>query len=95
MSKSNKYLARLTNWLTVSCNVTLILTWVQWCWVLHGNWWKEDLNAEETPLIEADARERPVKTQQAGKMLSEYCGDLWIVDIDGRAVIACSSKSCV
>jgi hypothetical protein len=49
--------------------------------------------AEESPLLEVVARERPVKT--AGfKRLSVCCGDLWIAEISGGAVIACSSKSC-
>jgi hypothetical protein len=32
--------------------------------------------AEESPLLEAVARERLVETHQAGKMLSGCCGDL-------------------
>jgi hypothetical protein len=39
--------------------------------------------AEESPLLEAIAREWLVKTQQAGKWLSRCCGDLWIVEISG------------
>jgi hypothetical protein len=51
--------------------------------------------AEESPLLEAVARERPVKTQQAGKTLNGRCGDLWIVEISGDALIACSpSRVC-
>jgi hypothetical protein len=45
--------------------------------------------AEEFPLLEAVARERLVKTQQAGKGLAGA------VVISGGAVIACSSDSCV
>jgi hypothetical protein len=50
--------------------------------------------AEESPLLEAVARERLVKTQQAGRRLSGCCGDLWIVGIGDGSVIACSTKSC-
>jgi hypothetical protein len=32
--------------------------------------------AEKSPLLEAIAKEWLVKTQQAGKRLSERCGDL-------------------
>jgi hypothetical protein len=32
--------------------------------------------AEESPLLEAVAKERLMKTQQAEKRLSERCGDL-------------------
>jgi hypothetical protein len=32
--------------------------------------------AEESPLLEAVAKEQLLKTQQAGKMLSGCCGDL-------------------
>jgi hypothetical protein len=32
--------------------------------------------AEESPLLEAVARERLIKTQQAGKMLSRFYGNL-------------------
>jgi hypothetical protein len=50
---------------------------------------REDLSAEaeEFPLLEVVTRERPVKTQQAGKGLAGA------VVIGGGAVIACSSKS--
>jgi hypothetical protein len=53
------------------------------------------LEAKGSPLLEAVARERLLKTQQAGKRLSGCCGDLWIVEISGGAVITCSSESCV
>jgi hypothetical protein len=33
--------------------------------------------AEKSPLLEAVARERQLRGQQAGKTLSECCGDLW------------------
>jgi hypothetical protein len=45
--------------------------------------------AEETPLLEAVAREWLVKTKQAGK------GLVGAVEICGGAVIICTSKSCV
>jgi hypothetical protein len=56
-------------------------------WVLHGRlkdttWSRE---AEESPLLEAVARER----------LSWCCGDLRIVEINDSVVNACSSESCV
>jgi hypothetical protein len=64
------------------------LTWdqVQFC---TGAWeertWAH--GAEESPLLEAVAREKLVKTKQAGKSLA---GDnLWIVDIRRGAVITC------
>jgi hypothetical protein len=47
--------------------------------------------AEESPLLEAVARERLVKTQQTGKGLA---GAMVICELCG-AVIACSSESCV
>jgi hypothetical protein len=53
-------------------------------WVLYGNLWREDVSVW---LLEAVARERPVKTQQAGKRLGGCCGDLWIVEISSGAVI--------
>jgi hypothetical protein len=46
--------------------------------------------AEESALLEAVARERLVKTQQAAKRLSVCCGDLLIVEISGDAVFICS-----
>jgi hypothetical protein len=57
---------------------------------------REDLSAaaEESLLLEAVTRERLLKTQQAGKF-REGCGDLWIAEIIGGAVIACSYESCV
>jgi hypothetical protein len=58
-----------------------------------GMAWVRD--AEESPLLEAVVRERVVNTQQAGKKLCGCCGDLWIVEIRGRIVIACSAESCV
>jgi hypothetical protein len=45
--------------------------------------------AEESPLLEAVAKERLMKTQQAGKRLSGCCGDLWIVALSDSAVITC------
>jgi hypothetical protein len=56
---------------------------------------REAREAAESPLLEAVAKERLMKTQQAGKRLSVCCGDFWIVEISGDAVIACSSKLCV
>jgi hypothetical protein len=50
--------------------------------------------AEESPVLEAVVTKRLVKRQQAGKLLSGCCGDLWIADISGGAVIVCSSGSC-
>jgi hypothetical protein len=58
----------------------------------HRTWARE---AEKSPILEAAARERLVKTQQARKRLSRCCDDLWVVEISGGAVIACSSESCV
>jgi hypothetical protein len=49
----------------------------------------ERIEAEESPLLEAVARERLLKTQQAEKGVSGA------VEISGGAVIACSSESCV
>jgi hypothetical protein len=48
--------------------------------------------AEDSPLFETVARERLVKTQQAGRRLSECCGNLWIVVISGGAVLTCTYK---
>jgi hypothetical protein len=47
---------------------------------------------EESPLLEAAAGERLVKTQQAGKDLAGTVIFL-IVEISGGAVITCNSKS--
>jgi hypothetical protein len=47
------------------------------------------LEAEESPLLEDIARERPVKTQQAGK------GLMGAVVISGGAVFTCAYESCV
>jgi hypothetical protein len=49
----------------------------------------------ESPLLRAVTKQRLVKTQRAGKGLGGCCGDLSIVKINGGAVIACSSESCV
>jgi hypothetical protein len=51
--------------------------------------------ADESSVLEAVARERVMKTQQAGKTFSVRYGDLWIVKISGGDVTACSSDSCV
>jgi hypothetical protein len=51
--------------------------------------------AEEAPLLKAISREWLMKTQQATKGLSRYCGDLWTLGISDGAVIACNSESCV
>jgi hypothetical protein len=51
--------------------------------------------AEESPLLEAVARERLLKTQQAGNRLSGCCGDLKNVEIRDGAVITCSSEWCI
>jgi hypothetical protein len=52
--------------------------------------------AAESPLPEAVARERLVKTtRQASWMFSGCCGNLWIVEISDDTVTACTSKSCV
>jgi hypothetical protein len=48
--------------------------------------------AEESPLLEADAREQLLKIQQAGKRLSGCCGYLYTVEISDSAVITCSSE---
>jgi hypothetical protein len=50
--------------------------------------------AEEYLLLEAVARKRLVKTQQAGK-LGVCCGDLWSVEISDYAVITCTYELCV
>jgi hypothetical protein len=49
--------------------------------------------AEESPLLEAVARERLVKIAGC-KRFSGCCGDLLIVEISDSAVITCSSESC-
>jgi hypothetical protein len=49
--------------------------------------------AEESPLLEAAAREQLLKTLQAGEHLA--CGDLWSVEISDSALIMCSSKWCI
>jgi hypothetical protein len=52
---------------------------------------REDFSAEaeESPVLEAVTRERPVKTQHAGKSLAGA------VEISGGAVMVCSSEWCV
>jgi hypothetical protein len=66
----------------------------EFSWVLHEGCevrtWA--IEAEEFPLSEAVARERLVKTQEVGQRLSGCRGGLWIVEISGGAVIACSSS---
>jgi hypothetical protein len=49
--------------------------------------------AEESPLLEAVARERLLETLQAGKELA--CTDLYSVEINDSTVITCSSEWCV
>jgi hypothetical protein len=51
--------------------------------------------AAESPLLEAVGREQLLKIQQAGKRLSDCCGDLYSVEISNSAVITCSSEWCV
>jgi hypothetical protein len=51
--------------------------------------------AKESQLLEAVARQRLLKAQQAGKKLSWCCGDLWIVEISSGAVSTCSSEWCI
>jgi hypothetical protein len=46
---------------------------------------------EESPLLEAVAMERLLKTQQAEKGLSGFCGNMWTVEVSG-AVIKRSSE---
>jgi hypothetical protein len=61
----------------------------QFSWVLHAMLWAREV--EEFPLLQDVARERLTKIQQAGKRLRGCCGDLWIVEISGGAVV----PSCV
>jgi hypothetical protein len=55
-----------------------------------GKW-----EAEESPLLEAVARERLLKITQAGKILSGCCGDLLSVEISDSAAITCNSEWCI
>jgi hypothetical protein len=51
---------------------------------------------EESPLLETVARERLLKTQQAGKRLTGCRGDLWIVSLVNEFLsIASFMSSCV
>jgi hypothetical protein len=65
--------SNLTDWLTVSRNVTL--SSLQFC---MGGCEKKTRarESEESPLLEAAAREWLVKIWQVGKRLSAGCGDL-------------------
>jgi hypothetical protein len=59
---------------TVGRKITLTFTWPGWQEFCTGGcedrtWERE---AEESPLLEAAARERLVKTQQAGKGIAGY-----------------------
>jgi hypothetical protein len=47
---------------------------------------------EESQLLEALAKERLMKTQQAGNRLRGSCGDLYSVEIRGNALIPCISE---
>jgi hypothetical protein len=59
--------------------------WVQFCTVgCEDRIWERE--AQESLLLVAVARERLMKTQQAGKRLSVWCGDLESVEISGGAV---------
>jgi hypothetical protein len=70
------------------------MSWDEFCMGdCEDRTWERE--AEESPLLEAVAKEQLMKTQQAGKSLSRCCGDLWIVEISGDAVKACNSESCV
>jgi hypothetical protein len=51
--------------------------------------------AEESSLLEAVSRERLMKIKQARKRLSRCCGNLWIMEISGGAVITCTYESCL
>jgi hypothetical protein len=55
----------------VSCQLSVGF-WMGGC---EGGTWARE--AEESPLLEAVAREMLMRTQQAGKKLSGCCGDLW------------------
>jgi hypothetical protein len=94
----------LTDWLTVSRNVTLTLTSTQLvvsCQLraeldtgcCEDRTWARE--AEKSPLLEAVARERPMKAQQAGKGLSGCCGDLKRVEISDSVVITYNYECCV
>jgi ParB-like chromosome segregation protein Spo0J len=64
--------------------------------VLYGRLWREDLRAEaeEFPLLETVIRER-LLTTAGWRRLCECCGDLWIVEVSGGAVIKCNYELCV
>jgi hypothetical protein len=47
---------------------------------------------EESPLLETIARERLMKTKQAGKRLSVCCGDLLNLETSDSVLITLSSK---
>jgi hypothetical protein len=86
-----------TDWLTdrqSQCDFDFDLLVDRWQAVLYcnleGKTWKR--KAEESPLLTSFARKR-LLTLQAWEDLA--CSDLWIVEISGGAVIACSSDWCV
>jgi hypothetical protein len=88
----------LIDWPSVAMWLWLWL-WL-WLWIVEfctggceeRTWASE---TEDSPLLEAVARERRVRAQQAGKRLSGCCGVLWIMKFNVGAVIACSSESCL
>jgi hypothetical protein len=54
-----------------------------------------EAEAEESSLLDAVARERLMKLQQAGKRCSGCYGDFKSVEISDSAVIPCSYESCL
>jgi hypothetical protein len=56
----------------------------------NGAWAREP---EESPPLEAAARKRLVKKQQAGKGLAG-AAVMWLVEISGGAVSTCSYELC-
>jgi hypothetical protein len=91
---------RQTDWLTVSRNVTQTQTQTQLKGIERvqlrdvsrtGRTWARE--AEESPLLEAVAREQLLKTLRTGEDLV-FAAVICSVKISGGAVITCSSESC-
>jgi hypothetical protein len=69
----------------------------QFSWFLYGSLWREDLCAWSWRIstVRCRCQGTPGKALTGWKKLSGCCVDLWISEISGGAVIACSSESCV
>jgi hypothetical protein len=83
-------------WCMQSCYKQGAMIW-EFSWVLQGRLWREDLTAWSWRISTVRIRFQAMAGEDTAcwKGLHGCCGNLWIVEINGGAVIAHSSESCV